>query len=110
MDDWSAVLSLPSVTTEYVRVAVSATESGVRINPTTSAVSMAFTAATAEPVSGDWKAASWDPVATCSGYLAQCLIGPGGVVALADGEYAVWIRIVHDEENVQRRAGTLTIT
>lgn len=103
-------LTIPSCSTEYVRVEVSATQSGQPIDPTSGSPSMAFTAVGAEPDSGDWNPAAWDTTSYRGIWAIQCLIGPGGVT-LVDGEYQVWWRVQLDEEDVQRpAAGTLTIT
>lgn len=107
----SRPLVIPSVSTEYVRVSVSGSESGTFVNPTTVPVSMAFMQSGEEPEPGDWTTASWDtddstPVPT---FYALCLVGPGAVV-LPDGDYAVWTRVEDTPENAVRRAGRLVIS
>lgn len=63
-------------------------------NPTTDVVQFAFTAPGVDPVSGDWKAGSWQTVAgPPQVYVAYCWVGPGGTIALAKGVYDVWIKI-----------------
>jgi hypothetical protein len=96
---------------EYVRVRVAATSAGAAVNPTSDAVSMAFIAGAAAPVSGDWKTASWDTDATTTPvtYRAQCLVGPSGTVTLAAGTYTVWVKVTDSPEVPVRRAGQLRV-
>ncbi len=99
------VKRLSSLSREYVSYAVSASEGGSAIDPTTLNVEMAFTVG--EPVTGDWKDADWE---TSSGvYLARCLVGPGGTITLSDGSYSVWIRITDSPEMPVMHVGYLVI-
>jgi hypothetical protein len=104
-------LVIPSLSTEYIRVRVSAIGSGEPVNPTTVPVSMAFMEDGVEPGSSDWNAGIWDTDATTDPptYYALCLIGPGGVV-LGDGQYRVWTRVEDTPENAARPAGRLVVT
>jgi len=107
------VIRVSSVSKEYVRVAVHAEEFGATVNPTANTVEMGFVAPLADPVSGDWKAATWDTDSndpTGIVYWAQCLIGPGGTITLADGRYTVWCRVTRGSEVVARSVGTLIVT
>lgn len=104
------MLSLPAPTLEYVRIPVTAASEGVFINPTSSTVQMAFLVGNADPQSGDWQTAIWDqtapPTAT---YVAQCLVGPGGTIALVVGQYQVWVRLIDEPEIIVRPVGVLNI-
>ena len=73
---------------------------------------MAFTAAGVDPVGGDYKTSSWetDATTTPNTYLARCLVGPGGTVALAAGTYEVWVKITDSPEIPVLRSGTLVVT
>lgn len=102
-------LRISSLSTEYVRVPVTATKNGLPYDPTSSTVQMAFPGYGVEPITGDWKSASWETQG--GNYWARCLIGPsGGTITLADGFYDVWVKIADSPETPVRRAGTLTIT
>lgn len=102
-----------SLSENYVKVPVSATDSGASVNISTGTVTMAFTAVDTEPVSGDWKTATWETDATRSParYYARCLVGPGGTVTLTDGDYDVWVKVtgVGSEIPVQK-AGRITVS
>ncbi|GIH07420.1 hypothetical protein Rhe02_54870 [Rhizocola hellebori] len=103
----SAELSVLAVT--YVKVPVRVTESGASVDPTGATVQMAFTASDVDPVSGDWKTASWETDATTTPdtYLARCLVG--SAVTLAVGTYDVWVKILASPETVVDRAGFLKV-
>lgn len=103
--------TIPSMSTEPVRIPVRVTEDGTWGDPTTSTVSAAFLGdSDDEPTTDDWVTASWETGGTNGTYHATCLIGPGGVKTLTDGEWHVWIRIQYGTQDVQRPAGTLIIT
>lgn len=100
---------------EYVFVNVSTFIGNPPPNPTSDVVQMAFNPATQSfgppltpPVSGDWKAASWVTGAS-QPYIAQCLIGPGGVITLTAGIYDVWIKITDSPEIPAKYVDQLTI-
>lgn len=80
-------------------------------NPTTDVVAMAFTVQGVRPQSTDWKTASWNTAALVgpNNYLARCLVGPGGTVQLAAGQYKIWVKITDNPEIPQIPAGQLTI-
>lgn len=101
------MITLSSLSTEYVRVPVAATVNNAPYNPTGDVVQFAFTTG-ANPVSGDWHTGSWD--STDSPYVAQCLVGPGGVVSLAVGTWIIWIKITDNPEVPVRSVGQLSIT
>jgi hypothetical protein len=107
------VVEISTASKEYVRAAVHAEELGLTVNPTAATVEMAFVQPLADPQAGDWKAAVWDtdssdPAGTV--YYAQCLVGPGGTVTLANGRYTVWVRVTRGTEQPARKAGTLIVT
>lgn len=96
--------SQPSVTLEYVRVRITA---DVELN--TQPVFLAFlTDPDAEPVTGDFQAATWLGAPGLS-RLAGVNVGPDGLV-LAEGDYQVWWKVIDNPEKPVRRAGSLTIT
>lgn len=102
--------TMPSQSTEYIRVPVTATWARAVIDPTFGTVEMAFMVA-GVPGSGDWKAAEWEKDIGLSPpvYYARLLVGPVGTT-LAAGTYTVWVRIIYGTEHVIRTAGTLVIT
>ena len=84
---------------KYVRYSVTATVNGVPRDPTGDVVQFAFVAQGVNPTSGDLKAASWETVTgPPSQFVARCLVGPGGTVALTKGRYQVWIKITDAPE------------
>lgn len=98
------------LSTEYVKVPVSALVAGVFINPTADVVQMAFPVLNVDPVSGDWKAAIWETL-DASTYLACCLVGPAaGTIVLVKGAYDVWVKVADTPEVPAKKAGFLRIT
>lgn len=98
---------IPVLSKEYVKVPVTATEAGMGVDLTTATVSMAFVGECAQPVTADWKTASWEGTAP---YLsAKALVGPGSPSVLAVGTYSVWVRITTAAEVAVRLAGNLVI-
>lgn len=63
----------------------------------------------AEPISGDWKTASWGAV-TPTGAWAKILIGPSTTLALTDGVYQVWVRATGATEQPVLHSGEIEIT
>lgn len=101
-------LNLSHLSTEYIQVPVSIIAAGTPVNPTTDVVQFAFITGRA-PISGDWVVGSWDTAP--GGYLAQCLVGPGGgVINLAVGTYQIWLKIFDNPETPVRPVGLLVIT
>jgi hypothetical protein len=98
--------TLSQASTEYVRVPVFASTAGQPVNPTSYAVSMAFTTAYAAPT--EWETASWDTTQVGT-YVAQCLIGPTGQVTLTPGTYYVWLKILASVETVIEPAGEVRV-
>jgi hypothetical protein len=107
----ASILKISSLSKEYVRVPVSATESGQPVDPTGDTVEMAFKTS-GEPSGGDWKAASWETDNSVSPvvYYARCLVGPGGTVTLADGTYDVYVRVTDSPEIPVTNVGKLVVT
>lgn len=103
-------MELSVLSTEYVKVSVSAFVGGQYIDPSGDTVQMAFPLKGVDPVSGDWKAASWETVDATT-HNARCLVGPaGGVIQLAKGAYEVWVKITDSPEVPAKNAGFLRIT
>lgn len=102
-----------ALSTEYLRYTVKAKLLGVDYNPTADSVQFAFPAAGVAPVTGDWKAGSWETLPTqLNGtyYVAKCLVGPtGGVIALPAGDYNVYLKITDAPEVPVRLVDTLTV-
>jgi hypothetical protein len=107
------VITQSALSLEFVAVAVTAKAAGTPVNPTSDTVEFAFTAVTAKPASGDWKTGSWDgtqPQTPGNAYIAHCLVGPGGTVALPTGRYTMWVRITDSPEVPVIPFGLLHIT
>ena len=105
-------LAISSLTTEYVRVPVSAQEQGVRVSPTNDTVKLAFPLRDIDPQGSDWNVAGWETDTTGPSpvYYARLIIGPtGGAVALAKGLYDVWVQILAGAETVIRKAGEIIV-
>lgn len=94
---------------EQVTFSVFADSAGTVYNPTGAAVSAAFIPSSAKPQAGDWKTCSWD-TSLIGTYRAACLVGAGGAVQLAAGEFYAWLRIVDPGgETVIRQVGQLIV-
>ena len=104
----AADLTISSLSLEYVKVPVTAVVNGLDHNPTADTVAMAFTAVGTSPVSGNWRAGSWE---TYTGlYFARCLVGASpGTGALAVGFYNVWLKVTDNPEVPIKLAGTLEV-
>lgn len=101
---------------EEVNVRWTSDLDGTVLDPTVSPliVQMAFPASSGnllQPAHAvTWLAASWLAGGTGKGYVAQCLVGPGGgVVTLAAGKYDVWSWVQGTPESPKKFAGTLTV-
>jgi hypothetical protein len=83
------VLDISHLSTEYVKVPIVHGPA----NLTTLTVQMAIIPQGQDPVSGDWKAASW------IGSDAAVLIGPSTTLPLTKGvTYGVWVKITASPE------------
>jgi hypothetical protein len=102
---------LSTLTLEYVRVPVQATENGMLVDISGDSVQMAFPLTGLAPIGVDWKGASWetDPTVTPNVYYARCLVGPGGAVVLAAGMYDVWLKVTDNPEVPIRKAGQVRV-
>lgn len=105
------MLEISVLSLTYVRAQVRANQSGAVVDPTGYTVQAAFTAPGTNPVSGDWKSASWetDAVPHPDRYYARCLVGPGGTVALAVGTYEMHLKITATPEIPVLTAGPLKV-
>lgn len=84
-------VDVSALSTEYIRVRVSATENGLAVNPTASIVELAFiTARDQSPEEDDWVDGQWET--SGSTYYARALVGPAGEVTLPAGYYNIWVR------------------
>jgi len=102
---WKAVLvagftPIASISLQEINILWTSDLAGTVVDPTVLplVVQMAFPVssgnlnAPAQPVT--WYAASWLPSTTVKGWVAQCLVGPGGMLTLTAGQsYDVWSQI-----------------
>lgn len=106
----SSLLTLSSLTTEYIRVRVQYTSApSLGSDPTLLSVQMAFKEPDVVPINADFVAAEWR-VEDTKLYIL-CLVGStvDAVIDLPAGFYNVWIKIVGDPEVIVRMAGSVTI-
>lgn len=108
------ILTISSVSLEYVLVPVGVKVGGVAVDPTADVVEMAFLADGMTPGPSDWKSASWEVTVGSGGaantYAAKCLVGPnGGTITLAPGGYSVWVHLVDNPEQPTRLVGPLRV-
>lgn len=92
-------LQISHLSTEYVKVPVTATVNGASgYDPTSDTVVIAFTGVGDSPADSDWKTASWE---TISGkYYARALVGPGAqsVKLLTAGQWWIWAKVSDNPE------------
>jgi hypothetical protein len=105
------MLEISAASLQHVQVPVSARAAGAAVILSSDTVKMAFLATGTSPSSGDWKTAQWDTDATTtpSTYRAQCLVGPGGTIVLAAGDYVVWVQVNHSPELTALAAGPMRV-
>ncbi len=105
-------VTLSSISLEYIRVRVAATENGAAKDPTALAVKFAFLdveGTQSEPVTADWKTGTWESGG--APYYARILVGPGGTFVPVDEKtYRVWVQVTDTPEIMARRTDLLTIT
>lgn len=105
--------SQSALSTEYMLIPVGAVVSGLAVNPTTQTVEVAATVPGVAPLSGDWKAATWEVDATDAEsvmYFARLLVGPvGGSMTLTAGLWEMHVRVTDNPEVVVRRASSAWI-
>lgn len=83
------MLTISSLSTEYVKIPIVDGPA----NLTTLTVQMAIVPQGQDPVSGDWKSASW------VGASAAVLIGPATALPLTKGvTYGIWVKITSSPE------------
>lgn len=92
----SDVLTISSLSLEYVCIPVAASANGRTVDPTDLVVEFAFLTTSAEPTGSDWKPGTWEDLG--GAYLARCLVGPGGDATLANGTYYVWVKVTDSTE------------
>lgn len=107
MFKFAAIPSISHLSTTYLRCSVTATENGVRVDPTGSTIQFAFLLTEDDPVAGDWVNGSWETAGEI--YYARCLVGSGGDIDLAEGTYKVWVKLVIGVETLVRPVGELLI-
>lgn len=107
------MFKIAALSTEYLLIPVSASQLGVAIDPTTQAVEVAATVPGVAPISGDWKAATWETDltdVTRPVYSARLLIGPAsGVLTLTAALWELHVRITDNPETVVRRASSVWV-
>lgn len=99
--------SFSTLSTRYIKCAVSATQDGSSIDPTIGTVEFAFVGDDVTPGPSDWVIGSWET--TSNEYLGRCLVGPEGDTTLVAGSYDVWIRYTKAPETVAEKIGYLVI-
>jgi succinate dehydrogenase/fumarate reductase flavoprotein subunit len=99
--------SIYATSLEEVPVSVTAP---IGVNPTGDTVLMAFLAAPppVQPTSIQYVTATWQ--STSAPYVALCLVGPGGVTTLGQGQWNVWIKITATPEVPVKYCGILQVT
>jgi hypothetical protein len=107
---------IAALSLEEVNVTWTSDLDGTTVNPTTAplTVQLAFPVSSGLPLRpaqpSAWFAASWLAGGTGKGYVAQCLVGPGGVVTLTAGQvYDVWSKILGTPEQPVKFAGQLAV-
>ncbi len=96
-----ADLQISSLSTQYVRVPVTASS-----DPTHDVVSWAIVPPATEPtsfVTGDWQTIG-------STFYARVLVGPGTSLVLSKGFYEMYVKIADTPETPVLRAGVLEVT
>ena len=105
-------IQISSLTREFFRVPVAATENGVQVDPTADTVEFAFeTTKAAEPAA--WVAGSWETDATGPDpvYFGRIEVGLApAAFPLVDGEYWAWIKITDAPEIPIRQVAKVVVT
>lgn len=101
--------SISALSTQWVQVPVTELDSGIPIDPTGNAVSLAFLLGRANPQISDWLSGQWQPADVNGQYLAEVLVGPTGALALTPGNYTVWIKVDAAPETVIIQTGALNV-
>lgn len=96
-------MEIAASSTEFIHVTAVAKVSGVTITAS-SPPKFAFLTTTASPAPGDWLTGEW------AAPRARILVGPaGGAIALATGQYSVWLTFTAGTEAPVYRTGTVTV-
>lgn len=108
-----SIVVVPSLSREFVRIPLSALDSGTVVDPTGDPVHFAAVAPGTEPTA--WTAGEWDTDTTTNPptYWAQVLVsgtGGGGTIELGEGLWDLWWRVTDAPERPARIAGTVRIT
>jgi hypothetical protein len=96
-----AIARIPAISVEYVRVAVTV-PAGVDLSELD--VELAVVNDGQVPDTGDWRAGTW------IGTSAAVLIGPGTDLALDQGTYDVYVKIISSPEVPVLPSGSIHIT
>lgn len=102
----TAQLQLSHLSREFVLVPVVVVLEGETVDPTEDPVEFAFPAPGEDPET--WIGGTWEE--GTDGFLARCLVGPGGSIELDPGRYRVWVRFTDEAEVPVKEAGTLVVT
>lgn len=94
---------------DVVVVNVKAFQGGQPVNPTTGTGQLAFKSTPlAQPVSGDWKTASWD-TNEIGEYVLEATIGSSGAITLTPGVWYVWAQVTLSPIEVVRQVGSIVV-
>jgi hypothetical protein len=99
-------VKLSTLSTEYLRVQLSAFEAGAIVDPTWSLVAFAFVDSLDVPQESEWVIGEWE--VADSQYFARILVGPEGH-ELLPGSYDVWVRANITPEIVAEHVGYIDI-
>lgn len=105
-------MNISSLTKEYIRVEVEATDSGVQVDPTGTPPEFSFEDFDTDPEPTAWTAGEWETVVkgTNTTYYARILVGTtGATVVLVDGKYYVWLKVTSSPEVPVRKVGSLNV-
>lgn len=99
-------LTIPSISTEYVRMGFLLERDGEFVDPTGYAVSLNYTASPdTAPV--DWVSGSWE--VSDGTYYARVLTGPTGAVNPGPGTWVLWAKVTASPEAPVRCGGLVVI-
>jgi hypothetical protein len=105
-------VTISHLSTEYVLVPVSVTKAGVAYNPTADEVQFAFMPnPVQQPGVSDWLTGSWETDSSniIYPYNARCLVGPSGVITLAQGTYVIFLKVFDSPETPVLTVGQLIV-
>lgn len=90
-DDDDDRIAIPVTSSQYLAADITNQIGGTGLVPTLYEVDFAFISGPTQPQTSDWHQASW--ASPNAPYVGQILIGPNGL-ALSQGTYRIWIRVV----------------